>query len=192
MAPAVDCGVGRAVAPATVGGLRCAPEKAVIAMRRQLLVRRPVPTDLAWADAVFSGDPGAWLPDPARPRGLDCWTVDLGAGPATRSVTCRVGGVWRTGDGTWRSLRWRPEAEPDDLVPVPNGLPGFHGEVGLVDRDGSPELLLRGYYSPPGGWLGSLADVTVMRTIAPATGRRFLDDIAERLHEHRGVDRPGR
>lgn len=160
-------------------------------MRRRLHVRSAVPTDLAWADAVFSADPGAWLPDPARPRGADCWTVGVGPGPVTRSVACRVGTVWRTADGTWRSIRWHPEDEPGDLAPVPGGLPTFQGELGLLEREGDPELVLRGFYRPPGGWLGGLADVTVLRTVAPATARRFLDDIAGRLREHRGVNRPG-
>lgn len=159
-------------------------------MRRRVLVRRPIATDLPSADAVFTADPGAWLPEPARPRGPGCWTVELAAGPATRSVACRVGGVWRTRQGTWRSVRWQPEAEAQDLGPVPAGLPRFRGEIGLVDGDGGPELVLRGSYRPPGGWLGTLLDTAGLRGVAATTGRRFLQDVGEKLGGGARVGRP--
>ncbi|HUH08615.1 MAG TPA: hypothetical protein VML96_12525, partial [Egibacteraceae bacterium] len=155
-------------------------------MIRQLpAVVRPVPADIGEARSLadrLSGDPADWLPDPARRRGPDRWSIALAAGPFHRSVACSVGTAWRTGEEElWRRVSWTPEAEPSDLVPLRAMLPSFDGQVGVrSDADGCA-LVLRGTYEPPGGVIGAAADATALHAVAAITAARFLDGIIRRL-----------
>ncbi len=51
-----------------------------------------------------------------------------------------------------------------------------------LSATGTP-LDLRGTYEPPGGLLGSAADILVGHRIAEASVHRFLDEVASRLSQ---------
>ena len=73
-------------------------------------------------------------------------------------------------DISWRAAGMAP------LFPV------FAGR--LAWRDG--ELELEGFYAPPGGGVGLLADRLLFNVAARATGRRLLERIAEVMQERSG------
>jgi hypothetical protein len=75
-------------------------------------------------------------------------------------------------DGPTAELSWRA-AGMATLFPV------FAGS--LAWRDG--ELQLDGYYAPPGGGVGQIADRLLLNVAARATGRRLLERIAEVMQE---------
>lgn len=131
--------------------------------------------------AALVGDPGRWLPCPARRRGIDRWTIDLAAGAFTRSVACHVGPVWRIGDATWRTVSWEPRPEPGDVVTVERLLPFFRGELGLRDDGDGFVLSLRGGYAPPARRIGAAVDTAVLHRVAQATADQFLSDVARNL-----------
>jgi hypothetical protein len=134
------------------------------------------------ADAAFRGDPGAWLPVPARRRGGERWTVTLRAGPLSRSVACTVGPVWEVAGTAWRRLGWQPESERGDPLPVAGLLPVLDGEIGLARENGRVVLLINGTYTPPVGILGKILDRLAGRRVAHATARAFLRAAASALY----------
>jgi len=120
---------------------------------------------------------------PARRRGINRWTIELAAGPVSRSVACQVGSVWRVDDTIWRSVSWQPQPERADLVAVNRLLPTFRSELGLRTHRDILSLTLRGAYAPPAGRLGAAADAAALHRVAQHTGERFLADVAIRLQE---------
>lgn len=175
---------------------RAASTGAGRAVSRQLEVSVPLPGGVRRIAAALGSDPAGWLPPPARPRGLDRWTVELVAGPMTRAVACRVGGVWRVGPAAWRSIAWQPEPEPDEVLAFQRALPVFSGEIGVIRAqpgdggevgDGGAGgvdqavLTLHGSYTAPGGRVGAAADAAGLHRAARATAVRFVADVADRL-----------
>jgi hypothetical protein len=154
--------------------------RARVRRTRKLLVQSRVPASLRVAARAFRADPGDWLPLPARRRGLGSWTVALHAAPLARTVSCAVGDPWVVGNGTWRSVQWRPEPQLRDALPVERGLPTFAGELGLLDDDGTPYVVLRGRYRIPGGAWGRPLDL-LLAPVARHTAARFAADVAGRL-----------
>ncbi len=61
----------------------------------------PVAGDPVELEAVFSADPGRWLPD-ARHAGEDIWMIRTRGAQFTRTVRARVGPAWRGGSTLWR------------------------------------------------------------------------------------------
>jgi hypothetical protein len=157
---------------------------------RRLDVRHPVPGPAPAALERFVDDPGEWLPGPARWRGEATWIVTLWAGPATRTVECRVGPVWTVGGDRWRSLSWTPTPGPTDPLPVDRALPSLTGELGL-EVSGGTSLVLHATYRPPGGPAGRAVDAVALHGVAAHTALRFLDEVAAGLtraapaHRHR-------
>lgn len=129
----------------------------------------------------LAGDPQAWLPPPARPRGIEHWTVDLAAGRLHHRVACGVGMVWTIGEETWRTVTWHAVTEPHQLLAVQHALPTFRGKLTLTAHDGEAVLALEGSYRPPGGLFGVLADKALLHTVAEATASWFLRTVADRL-----------
>lgn len=148
---------------------------------RGLFARLPLAGDPEVLRHRLSADPQAWLPAPARPRGVDRWTVDLAAGRFHRRVACRVGMVWVVGQALWRSVSWEPVDEPDEVVFVGRFLPTFDGKLLLTVDDGGAALVLEGTYAPPAGWFGAVADRAAFHTVADTTAMWFLRSVAARL-----------
>jgi hypothetical protein len=139
------------------------------------MTRLEVRLDTADAHGI-AGDPGTWLPAPARPAGVSLWTTTLHAGPLRRQVTVVVGPVIRAAEERARLITWSPGVRPGDVLPFEVLLPEFTGEL-VADDSG---LRLVGTYEPPVGWLGQVADIA-LRNAAHDTVRRLLHDIVEAL-----------
>ena len=130
---------------------------------------------------AFEGDPARWLPS-ARRDGPDTYIILVRAGTLTRTVTATIGSPWRAGSARWRSLSWDPSGEDASPAPVERLLPSFDGEIGV--HVASPErvtLVLDGRYLPPGGAVGTAADVVALGRIARQTVHRLAADVAARL-----------
>jgi hypothetical protein len=83
-----------------------------------------------------------------------------------------VGQLRDDGDGSPLSLdlSWRAAG----MTPL---FPVFAGSLSWNEG----ELLLDGYYAPPGGRIGEMADRLLLNVAARATGRRLLERVAERM-----------
>jgi len=79
-----------------------------------------------------------------------------------------VGTLTVDGQRLWLEISWRAAG----LTPL---FPVFAGR--LAWREGT--LALTGYYAPPGGGVGMVADRLLLNVAARATGRRLLERIAE-------------
>lgn len=81
-----------------------------------------------------------------------------------------IGPLMVDGHRLWLEISWRAAG----LTPL---FPVFAGR--LAWRDGKLEL--NGYYAPPGGSVGLVADRLLLNVAARATGRRLLEHIAEAM-----------
>jgi hypothetical protein len=79
-----------------------------------------------------------------------------------------VGAAHADGERHWLEISWQAAG----LAPL---FPVFAGSLSW--RVGMLEL--NGYYAPPGGSIGAVADRLLLNTAARATGRRLLERIAE-------------
>lgn len=148
---------------------------------RRLTMRLPASGDPATLRRQLTADPRLWLPPPARPRGIDRWTVDLAAGRVHRRVACGVGMVWDAGQVMWRAVTWEPVVEPDELLATERVLPTFRGKLALTTEEGETALALEGSYRPPAGVLGAAIDKILLHQVAEATAGSFLREVAARL-----------
>lgn len=142
---------------------------------------REVAPELA---AAFDSDPSAFLPE-ARHHGPDTWRVTLHGPGVQRDVDLHVGPVFQWADGHWRSMTWTPVSLSTDVLPIEKLLPSFAGELGLQIEARS--LVLTGWYEPPLGAVGSIVDAVALQSLARATGRQLLGDIALRLAQPASV-----
>lgn len=147
-------------------------------MTRTLSVRLLVRGDPVAMSRHLAGDPQSWLPAPARPRGVDRWTVDLAAGRVHRRVACGIGLPWVVGRALSRAVTWEPVAEPDELIGAASALPTLRGKVWLLPEAGEAAIELEGSYRPPAGLLGATVDRAVLHRVAEATGTWFVREIA--------------
>jgi hypothetical protein len=145
------------------------------------VLRLPIGADRDRVREVFRGDPGVWLPRPARPHGPGRWGITVRAGPIARTVECRVGDVWEVDYVLWRRLVWTPEEEAGDVLPIRDALPVLDGALGLEDHGGTPVVVLDGRYRPLAGAAGVVLDRAALRLVATATARRFLEEVIDRL-----------
>lgn len=131
--------------------------------------------------SAFEGDPARWLPS-ARRDGPDSYVIAVRAGTLSRTVRACVGSPWRAGAARWRSLSWDPSGEEGVSGPTDRLLPSFDGEIGLhVASAERVTLVLDGRYLPPGGAVGTAADVVALGRIARQTVHRLAADVAARL-----------
>jgi hypothetical protein len=140
----------------------------------------PVAGDPVELEAVFSADPGRWLPD-ARHAGEDVWMIRTRGAQFTRTVRARVGPAWRAGTTLWRSLTWDPIAEQREGSQSDHWLPSLDGEIGLHLHGGRSTLVLDARYRPPGGAIGAALDQVVLHRVSQNTFSRLLAESASRL-----------
>jgi hypothetical protein len=149
----------------------------------RLQVALAVDADADRAAAVLGEGRLAWLGEPlpaADDRDMDRFLIDLELRVSDRAprvafrkaAYVEVGPLASDPDGEAISLpiSWRAAG----MTPL---FPVFAGRLSW----GPGELRLDGYYAPPGGSVGLMADRLVMNAAARATGRRLLERIAESM-----------
>lgn len=125
-------------------------------------------------------DPGAvWL-GPAvegadAPRGMHRHLTDLGlqigdrsGGLFRKAAFIDLGPIRRVGRGHELEISWQAAT----LAPL---FPVFAGQLAIADG----ELRLEGWYAPPGGLLGRVADRVLLNLAARGTGRWLLASLAD-------------
>lgn len=149
-------------------------------MRRHVYYYTHLSQPYAVAGAALAGDPGLWLPSPAR--AVDGhWLVDVYAdGALPARLACHravvdIGPPGAMGDETLRSITWR-SANADRAIPV------LEGDLELAPLAGDGcHLSLMGSYRPPLAVVGEAGDRLLGRRVAEACVRRLVLDIADRL-----------
>ena len=129
--------------------------------------------------AVLGRRRSAWLGEvvgkPAK-GGAGRYLIDLElrVGDAAPRVTFRkaayvdVGPLVTDPEGPSLEISWQAAG----LTPL---FPVFAGRLSWLDGT----LYLDGYYAPPGGGVGALADKLLLNVAARATAKRLLERIAE-------------
>ena len=127
---------------------------------------------------VLRREPQAWLPTVVRDssrRGLEMVArVGLPVGPIRidREVTVTVSEARQLGDTWIIPIVWRPTALQSMVPSVDGDL-----EVSALGPDRA-QLAISARYQPPLGWLGAITDRALMRRVAEATIKDFLDHVA--------------
>lgn len=151
-------------------------------MRRHLYFYTYVECPYREARAVLAGDPGAWLPAPARIQGAGhVVTLEAGRrlldGASHRDALVRVYANSPASDdrSMLRGLSWR-SIEHDELFPV------FEGDLELSSlSDGLCQLSCTGSYRPPLSVVGAVGDRLFGHHVAEAVVRNFVLSTADRL-----------
>ncbi len=138
------------------------------------------PTDLA-ADVVrrAMNDPSlGWLASPFEegdaPAGMRRLQTDLGLHiggsltPIRKAAYVDLGAPRPVGDGYEVEIGWRAAT----LAPL---FPVFAGRLAVADG----ELRLEGWYAPPGGFVGRVADRVLLQLAARSTARWLLAALAD-------------
>jgi hypothetical protein len=145
--------------------------------------------------SVLSSQPQVWLPEIVRAsnrRGLEMVLkvgLNIGRHRIDREVTLDITSAHQLGDTCVTSIAWAPKAEH-------SMLPSLEGtvEVAPLGEDRA-QLAISANYRPPLSWLGAVADRALLRRVAEATIKDFLDRVAfgveAQLREARRVDPPG-
>ena len=149
----------------------------------RLYVSELTAVDLERAPAILGGPSAAWLGERVADSAPDvrCFLGDLelhpqGMGPLLfrKSAVVGLGLLRPTVDGWLVPIEWRAAT----LAPL---FPVFAGTLRIrADR-----LELDGYYGPPGGALGQLADEAFLRRAAVWTARWLLRRISAALTDIR-------
>jgi hypothetical protein len=129
--------------------------------------------DLAWLGPVVEAADA--------PAGMRRHLTDLGlrigarAGrtPLRKAAFVDLGPVRRVGHGYEMEICWRAAT----LAPL---FPVFAGQLAIADG----ELRLEGWYAPPGGLIGRVADRVLLHLAARGTARWLLADLAEAVRRH--------
>jgi hypothetical protein len=139
---------------------------------------QPASIDLTLAVPALTAEPIAWLGTPvAAPRsGIRRYLTDLSLPIREQapSITFRkaafvdIGEVRRTPTSCEIEIGWQSSS----LAPL---FPVFAGHLTLT----SGQLLLEGYYAPPGGEIGAALDRAFLGIAARGTARWFLERAAE-------------
>jgi len=129
-------------------------------------------------EAVLSRQPQAWLPEIVRAsnrRGMEMVSkvgLNFGHRRIDREVALNVSRPHQLGDTCVIPIAWMPKAEHSMLPSLEGDL-----EVSPMGEDRA-QLAISASYRPPLGWLGALSDRALMRRVAEATIKDFLDHVA--------------
>jgi hypothetical protein len=129
--------------------------------------------------AAIEDPDGAWLGQALdgadAPPGMHRYLTDLGlqigdrsGGLFRKAAFIDLGPMRRVGRGTELEIGWQAAT----LAPL---FPVFAGQLAIADG----ELRLEGWYAPPGGLLGRVADRVLLNLAARATGRWLLASLAD-------------
>jgi hypothetical protein len=129
-------------------------------------------------EAVLSRDPQAWLPEVVHASnrwGMEMISkvgLNIGHRRIDREVSLSVSSPHQLGDTYVIPIAWAPTAEH-------SMLPSLEGDLEVSPLgDDRAQLAISASYSPPLGWLGALSDRALMRRVAEATIKDFLDHVA--------------
>jgi len=138
------------------------------------------------AARLLGPDVAAWLGQPAAdaPPGMRRFAADLRLRPADggllaiihKAAYVDLGASRRVSDGLRVEISWRSAT----LAPL---FPVFSGWLTVGPR----ELRLDGYYAPPGGAIGVIADRALLHVAARATARWLLRKLRQAAAESRSV-----
>lgn len=132
-------------------------------------------------EAILSRDPQVWLPEIVEASNR--WGMELvsrvglqvGGHRIDREVKVRVFALQKLGDTCVIPIAWTPIAES-------SMLPSLEGDIELSPLgDDYAQLAISASYRPPLGWLGAVSDRALMRRVAEATIKDFLDRVALRI-----------
>jgi hypothetical protein len=127
---------------------------------------------------VLRRDPARWLPGAERAGEALLFEVGVGAGQASvrRRVRVSLGSVHPFGYGLAVPIAWRAAAHAE-LYPT------LEATIRLerTERLDRCRLRLDGTYRPPGGRLGVAVDQALMRRVADASLRDFLERLSAGL-----------
>lgn len=118
--------------------------------------------------------PSNWMPGPNEPASSNIAEVrvDTPVGRISRFTRVDVGPPEVLEDEVIVPISWEP-LEDQDRIPV------LHGELRLQRvGDGRSELKLQGYYVPPFGIVGQVADAIVMQGVAKTAVEDFVERVA--------------
>ena len=122
--------------------------------------------------------PQSWLPEAVQASNGHALNlverVGFTAGSRRLDVQVQLGVMepHQVGDTTYVSIDWQPVSNN----PM---LPSLEGDIEVSPLGPtSCQLALSARYSPPLGWAGGLADRALMRRIAEATVKDFVDRVA--------------
>ena len=139
-------------------------------------VELPYPANAV--EIALAREPRAWLPELVRAsnrRGLEMVTrVGLNLGPkrVDHSVILTVANAQHLGETCMIPISWKP-ASGQSL------LPSLDGDLEVTALgDASAKLAISASYRPPLGWAGALTDRALMRMVAEATVKDFVDRLA--------------
>jgi len=134
------------------------------------------------AARLLGPEVGAWLGQPAAdpPPGMRRFSVDLRLRPADgglpailhKAAYVDLGASRRVSDGLRVEVSWRSAT----LAPL---FPVFSGWLVVGPR----ELRLDGYYAPPGGPIGLVADRALLHLAARRTARWLLGQLRQAAAE---------
>ncbi len=125
------------------------------------------------------GDPdlgwlGSALEEADAPIGMQRHLTDLGmqigdraGGVFRKAAIVDLGPIRRVGDGYEMEIAWRAAT----LAPL---FPVFAGRLAIADG----ELRVEGWYAPPGGFIGRVADRMLLKIAARGTARWLLAALA--------------
>jgi hypothetical protein len=143
---------------------------------------QPTAIDLAAAARLLNHEAADWLgtPVPAPHPGSHRFLTDLNLpirehAPSLtfkKAAFVDLGEMRRTADGCEVEIGWRSSS----LAPL---FPVFAGKLILRPN----ELLLEGYYAPPGGEIGAALDKAFLNIAARGTARWFLGKAVEALRQ---------
>ena len=130
-------------------------------------------------EAALAQDPQGWLAQlvvRSNERGMQLSAhVGLKVGPrrVQHEVTLSVSEPHHLGDTTVIPISWRPAGKA--LM-----LPSLEGDLEVAAMGGeNTQLAISARYQPPLGWVGTVADRALMRRVAEATVKDFLDQVAQ-------------
>ena len=130
-------------------------------------------------EAALTRDPLAWLPGIVREshgRGMELVSrvgLNIGVGRADREVSMTISSPHRLGETVVIPISWVPTSG-QHLVP------SLEGELEIAPLDGErTQLAINATYRPPLGWVGAVAERAMMRRVAEATMKDFVDHVAK-------------
>ncbi len=129
-------------------------------------------------EGVLTRDPHDWLPEIARAsnrRGMEIVSrvgLNVGRRRVDREVSLSVSSPHHLGDTCVIQIGWTPTADHSTL-------PSLEGDLEVSPLgDDLAQLAISASYRPPLGWLGALSDRALLRRVAEATIKDFLDHVA--------------
>lgn len=139
-------------------------------------------------EAVLTSDPQAWMPDivtASNQWGMEMISkvgISIGHRRIDREVSLSVSSAHHLGDTCVIPIAWTPTAEQSTL-------PSLQGDLEVSPLgDDRAQLAISASYRPPLGWLGALTDRALMRRVAEATIKDFLDHVASGIEANLEID----